>query len=102
MAFCRVGSLADIPESGLLRVTVDETDVLLVRLSDGVYAVSDACTHAGVSLSGGWLEGDTLCCPRHGGKFAARSGKATAFPAVSPLDRFAVRMEGSDIYVDVD
>ena len=102
MAEYRVASLAELPVGGLCKVEAGGADVLLVRLEDGVCAVSDACTHARVSLSGGWLEGGTLCCPKHGGRFAVRSGKAVKLPPVSPLETYGVRVDGDDVYVEVD
>lgn len=102
MASIRVKALADLAPGAMARVAVEEEDILLVHLEDGVYAVSDICSHARVSLSGGWLEGDTICCPKHGGKFDARTGCAIAFPAFTNLRKFPASVRDGQIYVEVD
>ncbi len=102
MSAVKVASLKELQESLLHHVTVSGTDVLLIMLADGVHAVSDTCTHAGISLADGWLEGDVICCPKHGGKFNVKSGKAVAFPAIKKLPRYEVSVDGDDIYVDVE
>lgn len=102
MAKVKVGELSEFGVGQMRRVACDDVEVALVRLSDAIVAVSDVCTHAGESLANGWLEGDLICCPKHGGKFELRTGKAVAFPAVAPLERYRVTVDGDDIYVDVD
>lgn len=102
MARMRVASLDDLAIGAMKSVSIDDVDILLVRLADGVHAVTDMCTHAYERLSAGWLEGDTICCPKHGGKFDTCTGRAIAFPAITSLEVFTVVVEGTDIFVDVD
>lgn len=97
-----VASLAEFPVGSMRRVDADGDDVLLVRLAEGVYAVDDICTHGRVSLADGWLEENVVCCPKHGGKFDVRTGKAVAFPAISPLQRFVVECEEGVVYLVID
>jgi 3-phenylpropionate/trans-cinnamate dioxygenase ferredoxin subunit len=102
MGWHDVAALEDLPEGGMKQVVVADEDILLVRLADRVCALSDLCTHAHVNLSGGWMEGEVICCPMHGGKFDARTGKAVQFPAFSPLRTFEVREQGGRLSVCVD
>ena len=37
------------------KVEIDGLEILLVRIEDDVYAISDTCSHADVSLSDGFL-----------------------------------------------
>ena len=71
-----------------------------MALDGEVLAVHDVCTHALESLSGGWVEGETIECPRHGATFCLRTGEALTPPATKPLPTFAV--EGRDGRVLVD
>jgi len=102
MASIRVKALTELTTGTMARVAVEEEDILLVHLEDGVFAVSDICSHARVSLSDGSLEGSTICCPKHGGKFDARTGCAIAFPAFTNLRKFPVSVRDGEIYVEVD
>ncbi|MCY0875845.1 MAG: non-heme iron oxygenase ferredoxin subunit [Firmicutes bacterium] len=97
-----VASLKEFPVGAMKRVDADGDDVLLVHLADGVYAIDDICTHGRVSLADGWLEGEGIvCCPKHGGKFDVRTGKAVAFPAISPLRRYQVVQDGDVVYLEL-
>ena len=62
--------------------------------------VHDVCTHALESLSGGWVEGDRIECPRHGAAFSLRSGEALTPPAIRPLPTFAVEVRDGRVLVD--
>ncbi|KUO94992.1 Rieske (2Fe-2S) protein [Ferroacidibacillus organovorans] len=96
-----VKRLDELEVGSFCKVTVDQKDILLVRLEDGVFATSDICTHALVSLSGGWLEGNIICCPKHGGKFDARTGKAVAFPAVTGLKTYRTSVVDGQVMLEV-
>jgi 3-phenylpropionate/trans-cinnamate dioxygenase ferredoxin subunit len=63
------------------------------------YAIEDVCTHDGGPLDQGELEGEEIECPRHGGRFDVRSGRATMMPAVMPVQTYAVRIDGDDLFV---
>ncbi|MCI0182848.1 MAG: non-heme iron oxygenase ferredoxin subunit [Acidibacillus sp.] len=102
MAAVKVSSLQALQDQPLQRVTIAGKDILLVKLVDGVYAVSDQCTHGRVSLAQGHLEGDIICCPKHGGKFNVKTGKAVAFPAITKLPQYDVHVDGDDVYVTVE
>lgn len=65
------------------------------------YATDDLCTHEVASLSKGYIDGTTVECPLHQGVFCLKTGKALAAPAEEPVRTLAVKVEGSDIYVQV-
>ena len=69
----------DSMDSGTGRkVEIDGLEVLLVRIDDDIYAISDTCSHADVSLSNGFVEADDCAveCPKHGASFDLRTGEA--------------------------
>lgn len=64
--------------------------VFLGRDSDGLYAVSAACTHAGCMLNATRASGaEELSCPCHGSLFDA-NGAVLRGPAGTPLPHFQV------------
>jgi len=97
--FVRVGRVADVPKGGSEVFPVDDRRIAVYRLEDGFYAIDDICTHDGGPLAEGEVEGDEVICPRHGARFSIKTGAALTFPAVTPVDRYPVRVEGDDLFV---
>jgi nitrite reductase/ring-hydroxylating ferredoxin subunit len=102
MAFERVAALAEIPEGCGLRVSLRGRTLGLYRIDAHVYAMDDACPHAGYSLSEGDLCGRHIVCPAHGWEFDVATGLAPGETDEPPLDRFPVQIEGADVLVDLD
>jgi len=67
--------------------------VLVWRTADGYGAASAVCTHRGCEVALNAREG-TLDCPCHGSRFNA-DGSVRKGPAVRPLRRYRVEVEGS-------
>lgn len=81
-------------------VDVADTPVCLVNVDGTVFAVHDICTHALASLSGGWVENDTIECPRHGARFSLRTGDVVTPPATRALPTFGVEVRDGRVLVD--
>ena len=73
----RVGQvpLADLHEKGCVRLMYPPFHVLVCLVDGYVYAIEDACNHAGASLSKGSIEGPCVTCPLHGYVFDVRTGE---------------------------
>lgn len=95
-----VASLDDLVPGEPLLVRVGETPVCLVNVDGVVLAVHDTCTHALESLSGGWVEGDRIECPRHGAQFDLRTGEAMTPPATRPLPTYRVEVRDGRVLLD--
>lgn len=100
MARERVGSVGDFADESLTPLTVAGREILLVRHRGRFHAVPDRCTHARKPLHDGSLEDGVLVCAYHGARFDLETGRAT-LPAVRPLDRYAVVVEGDDVLVEL-
>src|SRR5690606_19642371 len=71
----RIASKAEIAEGSVQGVPFGEGFVAVYHLQGGaVCATSDICTHEYARLSEGWLEGGTVVCPLHGGRFDVQTG----------------------------
>jgi len=81
----RVARLDEIPESGLLRVTDGDLDVLVAATSEGLVATEDRCPHMSAPLSAGTLDGCEVSCPLHRGTFDLRDGSTLTFPTTGGL-----------------
>jgi 3-phenylpropionate/trans-cinnamate dioxygenase ferredoxin subunit len=83
------------------RVEVGETVMLLCNVDGNIYAIEDVCTHDGGPLDQGQLEDCRIMCPRHGAYFDVATGAALTLPAITPVQTYAVHLEGDDIFIDV-
>ena len=79
-----------------MRVRVGDVDIALYRVDDSVYAMEDACPHAGFPLSRGRLEGCVIVCEAHGWPFDVRTGFDPQNADGFPIPCFAVRLIGDD------
>ena len=110
MAFQRLCSLTDVKEPGSLRVELDgggrPEAIAVVRFEGEVFAIEDVCSHAEVPLSEGDVEefrgAPTIECWLHGSCFDLTSGRPTNLPATEPVPVYPVRVDGDDVFVDVD
>jgi 3-phenylpropionate/trans-cinnamate dioxygenase ferredoxin subunit len=97
-----VASVQELPQDTMKHVEAGDTPVCLAHAEDGnFYALNDVCTHEEFSLSDGELWGTDVECPQHGSRFNLQTGKVTGLPAVIPAKTYPVKLEGSDIYVEV-
>jgi nitrite reductase/ring-hydroxylating ferredoxin subunit len=80
------GSLADLPEGTMRRVTHGDLDVLIAHTPAGILAVDDRCPHMSAPLSIGELEGCVVQCPLHEGRFDLCSGAVVQMPTTGGLD----------------
>jgi 3-phenylpropionate/trans-cinnamate dioxygenase ferredoxin subunit len=97
----RVCGLSDLAQDTPLKVDVDGVAIAVVLDSAGeVHAIGDTCTHGDISLSEGFVEGDTLECWAHGSAFSLRTGKPLNLPAYEPVPVFAVQIDGDDVLID--
>lgn len=74
----RLGYVGGLPETPAGPIAV-------YHVGGRLYAVADACPHAGASLCEGELEGDVITCPRHGSQFRVTDGARVRGPADAGL-----------------
>ena len=94
-------SLSELEQDTPVRVELDGVPIAVVLDSEGeVHAIGDTCTHGDISLSEGFVEGDTLECWAHGSAFSLRTGAPLNLPAYEPVPVYAVDIENDDVYID--
>lgn len=97
----RACALSDLVQDEALRVELDGVPMALVLDSAGdVHAIGDLCTHGDISLSDGFVEGDTLECWAHGSAFSLRTGQPLNLPAYEPVPVYQVVIDGDDVLID--
>jgi 3-phenylpropionate/trans-cinnamate dioxygenase ferredoxin subunit len=96
-----VGPLDDLASGSARRIEIDGEAVALVRCGDDLYAISDICSHANVSLS----EGEVLCaereieCWKHGSTFSLVDGEPQSLPATRPVAVYKVEVDDGQIVI---
>lgn len=94
-----VAKFSAIKNGEMREVDANGTKVLLVRTGDQCFALGATCTHYGAPLVQGALVGERIICPWHHACFRATSGDLLEPPALDALPRFALEIEGDDIFV---
>lgn len=82
-------------------VKVEGRPVLLVNVGGTVCAYEDRCRHLAHPLSLGRLAGNRLVCAAHAWEYDACTGRGLN-PDGVVLRRYAVRIAGGEITVDLD
>ena len=98
----RACALSDVPEEGALSVVLDGIPLCIARSCGEVFAISDVCSHADVSLSEGDVEDGAIECWLHGSRFDLRTGAPTGLPATKPVATYPVTVEGDDVLVKLE
>ena len=84
----------DLQKGKPIRVDVGNKPILLVRVSENVYAMDAVCSHEGGPLEEGTIEGHSLTCPWHAAVFDIRSAK------VSPETNWATDLKSYPVAID--
>ncbi|QBE47576.1 non-heme iron oxygenase ferredoxin subunit [Leucobacter triazinivorans] len=97
----KVIAVSDLMQDQATRVVLDDVPIAVVLDAQGdVHAIGDTCSHGQISLSEGFVEGDTLECWAHGSAFSLRTGVPQNLPAYEPVPVYAVEIEDGDVYID--
>lgn len=94
-----VAKRSAINPGDVLGVTVGDREFALYNLDGEFYATDNLCTHAFALLSQGWLDGEVIECPLHGGRFEVKTGKAMCPPVTENLKTYKVRVVGDDVQI---
>ena len=96
--FKKVAKTSDLAPGQKILVEYEDEDVGLFNIDGEYYAISDVCTHDDGPLVEGALDGEYVICPRHGARFNIKTGEQT-MPAIAPVPRYRVKIEGDDILI---
>lgn len=102
MAFVKAANVADVTPGRVKVVELGDQEVALCNVGGEIYAIANVCTHDNGPLGEGYLMGDEIECPRHGARFDVKTGDVRTLPAVIPIPRFRVKLEGTEIMVEVN
>lgn len=89
-----------LPDGEMLAVHVGQRSVALYRVEGSVYATDNVCTHGQAILTDGWLDGNVIECPLHGGSFDVCTGKGLGPPVDEDLGSYPVIEREGEILVE--
>lgn len=102
MGFTRVCAADDLGDGDMAAFSVDGWEVIVLRDGRGVlHALDGTCPHEEFPLAYGRFDGRVLTCAGHGWSFDAATGRGID-PPMCRLPKYAVKVEGDEIYVDRD
>jgi nitrite reductase/ring-hydroxylating ferredoxin subunit len=94
-----VAKTEDLPEDGMIGVTVDGDEILVANVGGEYRAIGAVCTHEGGPLPEGELFQGIVTCPYHAGEFDLETGEAVTPPPTEAEPVYQVRVEGDEIQV---
>ena len=95
---CRADEIAD----GSARQIKGDNPIAVFHVGDEFFATDDTCTHAKFSLADGYIEGEEVVCALHEARFCLRTGRALTPPAIVPLRTYPVRIEGGEVFIELE
>ncbi|GIV95674.1 MAG: (2Fe-2S)-binding protein [Herpetosiphonaceae bacterium] len=100
-SFVTVARIGEIPEGEGRAFTIDGVEIGVFNCGGTYYATNNICSHAYAELHEGYLDCDehTIECPLHGSMFDLRTGQPRTLPATTPVEVYAVRVEGDEIQI---
>ena len=99
--FLEIAPSTELPNGERLFIEVEGKSIVIFNIADQFFAIADICTHDDGPLGDGDLEGYNIVCPRHGGGFDVRTGKAVQLPVVVDVAAYPVRVEDGMIQVGI-
>lgn len=99
--FVEVAKLDQLAPGQGMTVTVRGWDVALFNVDGTVFAMDDACLHAGVSLGTGELRGKMVRCRAHGWRYDVTTGNTIDVPDCA-VARHPVKVVDGVILVAID
>ena len=93
-------SFATLLSGKPVRIEKDGESICVARIGDEVFAIGDTCSHSDASLSEGDITDYKIECWLHGAEFDLRSGEALTPPAVMPVKKYSVRVDGDSVTIE--
>jgi nitrite reductase/ring-hydroxylating ferredoxin subunit len=106
--FVEAARIGEIYPGGMKAVVVGGNDIVIANADGRYYAVSRRCSHRGVSLEMGTLDGSILTCPLHYAQFDITNGEVLSGPVppdpdhpTDTLKTYPVQLQANSVMVSV-
>jgi nitrite reductase/ring-hydroxylating ferredoxin subunit len=92
---------SDLSPGHIAAVEVESHRIAIYNVAGEFFATANVCTHAFALLHEGYLVGDVIECPLHGGCFNVRSGEGLGAPIIHDLKVYATRVVNGEIQIKI-
>jgi 3-phenylpropionate/trans-cinnamate dioxygenase ferredoxin subunit len=93
----------DISLEDVAKFDHDGKTYAIYRSGDDEYFATDGlCTHERIHLADGFVSGDIIECPKHGGSFDYRTGEAKGGPVCIDLRTYPIRRADGQLYIGLE
>ena len=99
-SFVKVAGVGEIAPGTGKTVEAGGREIAVFNVAGQFYAIDNACKHRGGPLGEGELDGTTVTCPLHAWTYDVTNGECFDDPSCA-VDRFAVKVEGDDVLIEV-
>jgi 3-phenylpropionate/trans-cinnamate dioxygenase ferredoxin subunit len=99
--FLEIAPASELPNGERLFIEVEGRSLVIFNIAGQFFAIGDICSHDDGPVGDGDVEGYNIVCPRHGGEFDIRTGKAVQLPAVVDIPAYPVRVVDGMIQVGI-
>ncbi len=99
--FRKVAKTTDLEPGTATLVEIDGEKIAPFNVGGEFCAIDNTCTHRGGPLDEGVIEGDVVTCPWHRATYNVKTGEVLGPPAPKGVASYNVRVEGSDIEIEV-
>ena len=89
--FTDAAAVDDLQDGKMVKVSVRNRPIVLLKHDDGIHAFDGTCPHRGCNLWEGKLQGHVLACPCHNSQFDVTDGRVVHGPATAPVPSYDVR-----------
>jgi 3-phenylpropionate/trans-cinnamate dioxygenase ferredoxin subunit len=90
--FADIVPASELPNGERLFVEIEGKSLVIFNIADQYFSIADICSHDDGPVGEGDIEGFNITCPRHGGEFDLRTGKAVQLPVVEDIPAYPVRV----------
>jgi 3-phenylpropionate/trans-cinnamate dioxygenase ferredoxin subunit len=99
LQYVTVARTDELANGQRILLDVGGRSMAVFNIAGSYFAIDDVCSHDDGPVAEGEVIGEVIECPRHGGRFDLKTGKAVQLPAVADIGAYPVRIVGDEIQV---
>ena len=99
--YYEIAPVSELPPGERLFIEIGGQSLVIFNIAGQLFSIADICTHDDGPVGEGDLEGYNVVCPRHGGEFDVRTGKAVQLPVVVDIPAYPVQVRDGNIFVGI-
>lgn len=97
--YYEIAPASELPAGERLFVEIEGKSLVIFNIAGQYFSIADICSHDNGPVGEGDLEGFNVVCPRHGGEFDVRTGKAVQLPVVVDIPAYPVEVRDGIIFI---